>query len=123
MGPGGFRVTGAGGLANIASILGASGLSFRRADENDYDGDDNGGSGSGGIIVYDDDDKNESEEGDDGKFENVDSTEGSSGQPEGYVDDKALRDDLKPQDVTDQLVRRTKYLYLAHVHADGTIAR
>lgn len=31
----GFRVAGAGGLANIASILGASGIRFRPADDSD----------------------------------------------------------------------------------------
>lgn len=31
----GFRVAGAGGLANIASILGASGIKFRPADDSD----------------------------------------------------------------------------------------
>jgi protein phosphatase 2C family protein 2/3 len=34
-GGGGFRFAGAGGLANIASILGASGITFRTADDSD----------------------------------------------------------------------------------------
>lgn len=38
-GGGGFRVAGAGGLVSIASILGASGITFRTADDNDDDDD------------------------------------------------------------------------------------
>jgi len=34
-GGGGFRFASAGGLANIASILGASGITFRTADDSD----------------------------------------------------------------------------------------
>lgn len=33
----GFRFAGAGGLANIASILGASGITFKAADDSDED--------------------------------------------------------------------------------------
>lgn len=36
---GGFRIAGAGGLVNIASILGASGITFRTADDDDDDDD------------------------------------------------------------------------------------
>lgn len=36
---GGFRIAGAGGLANIASILGASGITFRTAEDSDEEDD------------------------------------------------------------------------------------
>ncbi|KAK8865620.1 hypothetical protein IAR55_000764 [Kwoniella newhampshirensis] len=79
----GFRA-GAGGLANIASILGASGITFRPT----YDSDDDdeeiqiiGDSAEGGI----------------------DPNADKPTTPVAYIDDKAEKGDTKPKDVTDKI--------------------
>ncbi|GMK58205.1 hypothetical protein CspeluHIS016_0502370 [Cutaneotrichosporon spelunceum] len=55
---GGFRIAGTGGLVNIASILGASGITFRTADDDDDDDEiqvSNDGNISGRIQAVDED--------------------------------------------------------------------
>lgn len=87
-GAGGFRVAGAGGLANIASILGASGITLRAPEDSDEEDDE--------LHIIGD------EEGSEGKISAVD---GEAGSAEGsYIDDKGLKGDTKPKDVTDKLV-------------------
>jgi protein phosphatase 2C family protein 2/3 len=77
----GFR-SGAGGLANIASILGASGITLRQADDSD-----------------DEDEDDEKDE--------LDSAAGAKAT---YLDDKAVKKGTKPVDITDDLVRGALYL-------------
>ncbi|WWC88178.1 uncharacterized protein L201_003083 [Kwoniella dendrophila CBS 6074] len=78
----GFRVAGAGGLANIASILGASGITFRPAYDSDDDEDDQ-------IQII----------GDEGK--NVDI---NADKPDtGLIDDKGIEGKTKPKNVTDDI--------------------
>ncbi|WVR05577.1 hypothetical protein IAU60_002596 [Kwoniella sp. DSM 27419] len=73
----GFRVAGAGGLANIASILGASGITFRPSYDSDDDDDD--------VQIIGDDSKDKEDTGG------------------AYIDDKGLEGKDKPKDVTDDL--------------------
>lgn len=84
-GSGGFRVAGAGGLANIASILGASGITLRASEDSDEEDDE--------LHIIGDD------EGGQGKISAVDDE-----AKEAYVDDKGIKGDTKPVDVTDKLV-------------------
>ncbi|KAK4684189.1 protein phosphatase PTC2/3, partial [Tremellales sp. Uapishka_1] len=70
----GFRA-GGGGLANIASILGASGITFKQPDDSDDDDDDDD------LHIIQDDEL----------------------KPDGYMDGKALEEGTKPVDVTDKL--------------------
>jgi hypothetical protein len=89
----GFRSAGAGGLANIASILGASGITLRQADDSDEEDDDE---------ELSEGDKNHT-----GPAEKLTTSQsgGDAGNAKaGYLDDKALSDDTKPVDVTDSLV-------------------
>jgi protein phosphatase 2C family protein 2/3 len=79
LGGGGFRVGGAGGgLANIASILGASGITFKTAD----------------------DDSEEEEEDESMVGSSSDATKGG----EVYMDGKGIEDKTAPKNVTDELV-------------------
>jgi protein phosphatase 2C family protein 2/3 len=73
----GFRVAGAGGLANIASILGASGITFRPADDSDDE--------------------------DEGELHIIGGDEGKQGK-DGYIGNKALDEGLKPVNISDKLV-------------------
>lgn len=77
----GFRVAGAGGLANIASILGASNITFKpAADDSD-----------------DEDDEHQIEQ-----MEERPILDEAEDKP--FIDNKALKRNTKPVDVTDQLV-------------------
>ncbi|WRT65994.1 uncharacterized protein IL334_002945 [Kwoniella shivajii] len=77
----GFRVAGAGGLANIASILGASGITFRPAYDSDDDEDE--------IQII----------GEEGK--GIDT---SADKPDtGLIDNKGVEGKTKPKNVTDEI--------------------
>ncbi|WWC60621.1 uncharacterized protein I303_103195 [Kwoniella dejecticola CBS 10117] len=77
----GFRVGGAGGLANIASILGASGITFRPAYDSDDDDDE--------LQII----------GDDGQV-----LDANADKPEpGLIDNKGVEGKTKPKDVTDEI--------------------
>lgn len=91
----GFRVGGAGGgLANIASILGASGITFKTPeDDSDEEGD---------LQLVGDDVK------------------GGQASPS-YMDDKALTGNTAPKDVTDKLV--SLFLLVRPYDADVTGGR
>ena len=90
-GAGGFRVAGAGGLANIASILGASGITLRAPEDSDEEDDE--------LHIIGDEESGE------GKISEVDETGGEGDKAEGsYIDDKGLKGDTKPRDITDKLV-------------------
>lgn len=87
-GPGGFRVSGAGGLANIASMLGAGNITFNNA-------------------AADDDDSDEDEDlhsGSHSESANTSSDKDSDG--DAYMDDKALKAGTQPKDVTKEMVSR-----------------
>ncbi len=92
----GFRVAGAGGLANIASILGASGITFKPADDSDDEDDDE-------LHIIGDDEKQ--------TFEG-DQSGPSKGKhligekADGYIVNKALDQDTKPVDITESLVSK-----------------
>jgi len=88
-GGGGFRVAGAGGLANIASILGASGITLAQHDSEDSDDDDD-------ELHITGDEKTEG-----GKISALEESDEKTGE---YIDDKGLNKDTKPKDVTDKLV-------------------
>ncbi|WWD05408.1 hypothetical protein V865_003485 [Kwoniella europaea PYCC6329] len=77
----GFRVAGAGGLANIASILGASGITFRPAYDSDDDDDE--------IQII----------GEDGKGIDVNADKPDTG----LIDDQGVEGKTKPKNVTDEL--------------------
>ena len=93
LGGSGFRVGGAGGLANIASILGASGITFKTPE----------------------DDSDEEEAAATAKLEDVPDklTPGTSpalarAAKGSYMDDKALSGSTAPKDVSDKLVSHPK---------------
>lgn len=79
LGGAGFRVAGAGGLANIASILGASGITFRPADDSDDEDE-------GELHIIGEND------------------EAHGGSKDGFIDNQAVDKGTKPVDVTDKLV-------------------
>ncbi|WVQ71269.1 hypothetical protein IAR50_000795 [Cryptococcus sp. DSM 104548] len=94
----GFRVAGgAGGLANIASILGASGITFR--------------------PNYDD---NEDEDDDDDNLQIIgDSSNHSSGIS--FLDDKAVEGDAKPKTITGQLEEEGDDVVLRGIGKKGSV--
>jgi protein phosphatase 2C family protein 2/3 len=89
-GAGGFRVAGAGGLANIASILGASGITFKPSDDSDEDEDD-----EDDLQIIGDESQSDVPE---SKIKEINQNS--------YIDDKGLKGDTKPSDVTDKLVSK-----------------
>lgn len=88
----GFRVGGAGGLANIASILGASGITFKTP-EDDSDEEDIQEAGTLQDIPD--------------KLSPETSPALAKAAQGGYMDNKALEGETAPKDVTDDLVRRS----------------
>jgi len=86
----GFRVAGQGGLANIASLLGASGMRLQQVDDSDDD-----------------------------ESSNEDSTDKSNTDTSKYIDNKALEKDTKPVDVTDSLDHKSSKKGSARVDEDG----
>ena len=107
----GFRVAGAGGLANLASILGASGiasgLNFKSMEDSDDEDDDelhivgeDEVKGSGGPS------RDTQPEASVEEVEEVekDDVENEIQPRDRFMDDKALKSDTKPQDITAQLV-------------------
>lgn len=90
---GGFRVGGAGGLANIASILGASGITFKTP-EDDSDEDESMAEHQASASIGDVPDKISPEA----------SPALARAAKGGYMDDRALGGETAPKDVTDELV-------------------
>ena len=89
-------MAGRGGLANIASILGASGITFKPADDSDDDDE-------GDLhVVGDQENQNLAEAA-------VSSSGGVTmeDKAEGYLDNKALDQDTQPVDVTESLVSKS----------------
>lgn len=91
---GGFRVAGAGGLANIASILGASGISFKTSVDDSDDSDDEEIHIIGGGEREASSDASEQA--------TIEEVEDAHGEGAGGV--KASERDTKPRDVTGELV-------------------
>ena len=71
--------------------------------------------------MYDDDEDDEEEHGEGAKLEAVNSEEsetrvengsetGGASQPDGYIDDKALKGNTKPKDVTAELVSQAAFV-------------
>jgi len=91
----GFRVAGAGGLANIASILGASGITFKPADDSDDEDEDE-------LHIISDEKIPPR-----GNLAELSSGSGHRSEiGDGYLDNQALDKMTKPVDITDSLVSK-----------------
>lgn len=89
----GFRVAGASGLANIASMLGASGITFKHPINDDSDDEDEEGMHIMG--------QNQTRSLGKDKF-----PEGSGGKADRNLDNKALDNGSKPVDFTEPIVSK-----------------
>ena len=80
-------------MANIASILGASGITFKPSDDSDDEDDD--------LEMIVDGDTRQSGNG------SAKGAEGKSEEVDGYSDNKALDNGTKPVDITNSLVSKS----------------
>lgn len=84
-------MAGAGGLANLASILGSSGISFKQVDDSDDEDDELHIIGDKGVPRQE------------GEMSEIGTKDEKSDE---YIDSKALETDTKPSDITESLVSK-----------------